>query len=56
MSKIKTNELPKHLSSFLPSNLLNELDESSNSSNRNSFKESNVSKYFYYCFLKLAFK
>ena len=45
-SKNNTNEEPAQLSVFLPSNLLSDIDESLNISNKNSHKESTVSIFF----------
>lgn len=45
ISKIKANEEPQKLLSFLPSNLLYDLDESINISNISSHLDSNVSNY-----------
>ena len=47
-SKTMSNEKPKNLFSFLPSNLLSELDENINISNNSSRKGSNVSNFIYY--------
>lgn len=46
-SKKKINEEPVQLSVFLPSNLLSDIDESLNFSNKSSHKESNVSIFFF---------
>lgn len=46
-SKTMSNEEPKNLFSFLPSNVLSELDENGNISNKTSRKGSEVSNYFY---------
>ena len=45
-SKTMSNEEPKDLFSFLPSNLLSELDVNINNSNKSSRKGSNVSNFY----------
>ena len=51
ISKAKLNDETKNLFSFLPSNLLSELDESEDYSNKASHKGSNVSNFIYLFFL-----
>ena len=50
ISKAKLNDETKNLFSFLPSNLLSELDESEDYSNKASHKGSNVSIFIYLFF------
>ena len=45
MSKNISNDEKDNLNSLLPSNLLSELDESINSTSKNTHKESNVSNF-----------
>ena len=52
ISKSKLNDETKNLFSFLPSNLLSELDESEDYSNKASHKGSNVSNFIYLFFFK----
>lgn len=51
MSKKESKEEDKNLSTFLPTNLISDLDESFNLSSKNDHKESIVSHFLLYYFI-----